>query len=157
MKKIIITIFLLIPFLCGCIVRRPLISGTYEAYEISKNDYFSKARYVLTKIDEETYNQANKVNVIECAKTGNYFSFELYFYFDILNKYEQIEVNHLRYLHSSRALYAGYMKYESDIYSIDEAIHIDFLYNTTAVSMDWQENEGDNTINRMLRFEKVSE
>ena len=141
MKNIFKLLF--IPFLCSCefnINRIPLKSGTYESVEIvSKNNDFTKAKYILNEINEQEYLEASSINVIKdggtYGKKQKFYSFELYFFLESLNNFIKLETINFDYKQDSSAVYTATFTYDSNETHISRLLIFDYQLN----AMHWFE------------------
>lgn len=147
MRKImafgLLTLSLLI--ITSCAVKNNcLVEGTYESIDSTESYPISQAKYILKEITEETYNSANSVNVIEDYTYSNnhkYYSFDLFFFLDFSNSYIRIDTHSFKYVSGSPSLYKATLKYQSDIFSINEA----FVFDCSTNSIFWFDDNGTET------------
>ncbi|MCH5142208.1 MAG: hypothetical protein J1G07_00620 [Clostridiales bacterium] len=88
----------------GCQKFDSFIEGEYVSTDEVDNDIISKIRLELYHIDEQTYLNANGVNVVwDFTKSGadQYFSFNLYLYVDELGEYCKMDLTDFK--HSSHS------------------------------------------------------
>lgn len=102
-------------FMGGCSPKfDSFIEGEYISTNEVENDMISKIKLDLYHIDEQTYIEANGVNVVsDFTRSGEdqYFSFDLYFYIDELEEYRKIDLTNFE--HESHA-------YTYYCYSVDK-------------------------------------
>lgn len=81
--------------LTGCLPRtQPIQSGTYVG-SCSDNSTISKIQLIIRSIDEETFTQAQGINVLQEYRSSRdirYFSFHLSVYVDELGDYQPITI-----------------------------------------------------------------
>ena len=104
-------------FICsGCVPHiYPLLEGTYYSEEEKANEYFTKAKYELSEITKEQYEEAKGVNVfIDASSRGSntkrYLLFELYLFCVATDQYEQVTITNYEYNEGTRYFYDGYAK-----------------------------------------------
>lgn len=83
-------------FVSGCVPEStPFAEGVYESENDSGNPIISKVKLELKVIDEETFQNADGLNVI-CERISSehirYFSFELYVYLKETGAYQKLDV-----------------------------------------------------------------
>lgn len=155
MKKTL-AFLLLILLLCSCNIEKyPLKPGIYESKEVTINDYFSKAKYMISEIDEQTFISANLINVIKDGGTSGrkqkYYSFNLFFFIDSIDDYLNIDTRNFDFKKDSLSVYTATIEYYSDEFSISKSIVFDSHLNT----MFWQEEKNNTTFEMRLIFETM--
>lgn len=147
MRKIMVLGLLTLSMLIitSCAVKNNcLVEGTYESIDSTESYPISRAKYILKEITEETYNLANSVNVIEDYTYSNnhkYYSFDLLFFLDFSNSYVRIDTHSFKYVGGSHSLYNAALKYQSDIFSIEES----FSFDCSSNSIFWFDDNGTET------------
>lgn len=143
MKKgiIIILIFSMIFLFCvGCThtySNNRLKEGTYLSEEDYETDDFSKGRFLIKRINKETFDSTNGINGLKVnysdSPSSFYYSFEMYLFSNISNQEELVQIKNFKYNRSNGA-YSGeaYLKVIDKEFSGEIKI---WYYNTVLVSL----------------------
>lgn len=106
---IILGVILFSLFISGCQPKfDSFIAGEYVSTNEVDNDIISKIKIELNHIDEQTYSEANGVNVVcDFTQSGadQYFSFNLYLFVDELDEYCKIDLTDFEHLSHSPTYY----------------------------------------------------
>lgn len=116
-----ITLFFSLIIMASCTIpsssQDPFIVGTYDSYIEIDHPSISKAKIILKAIDQETYYNKNRKNVIEdyyANENNKYFSLDLYFYLLEKNDYVLINVQNISYSKDTPQTYHGEMLHWED-------------------------------------------
>lgn len=86
----------------GCTSVSYLKEGTYVSNNNIDNGDFKKAKYIISKIDKETFDSHNGVNVfIDAASSSNnpkYLLIELYLLSNATNKFELVTLSNIKHM-----------------------------------------------------------
>lgn len=119
MKKILITLSLLLIFVCTSCDYDPVdfvsVGTFYSDNWIFNNKKFPKAKYIITEITKEEYDSSNNVNVfiddsLENLKKQIYLKIEFYLYSIANDKYIQVEVTKIKPINNKVHYYYGNFK-----------------------------------------------
>ena len=132
MKKILVSLFLLVFALClaGCeSTLSNFVDGQYISTNEVDNEMFSKIKLELYQIDDEKYLSSKGINVIHdisITEYDKYFSFELYLYLNEINEYVKINLTDFYPDKGSPQIYYAYTIKGEENYNIES---ITFMYN----------------------------
>jgi hypothetical protein len=86
----------------GCTSVSYLKEGTYVSNNNIENGDFKKAKYIISKIDKETFDSHNGVNVfIDAASSSNnpkYLLIELYLFSNATSKFELVTLSNIKHM-----------------------------------------------------------
>lgn len=113
-----ITLFFSLVLISSCTpYQYPFIEGTYDSYVEINHPSISKAKIVLKSVDQESYYNKNRKNVIEdyyADEQNKYFSLEIYFYLVEKDDYVSISIQNMRYRKETVQVYSGEMLHWED-------------------------------------------